>query len=57
MTLLALPSRGLRKPIGHRLHQLLQQRTAILKQRVAQAQLDGFQIVDSLLGPLPTDEG
>ena len=57
MTLFALLSLDLRKPIGHRLHQLLQQRTAILEQRVAQTQLDGIQIVGSLLGPLPTDQG
>ena len=57
MALFALLSLGLRKAIGHRLHQLLQQRTAILEQRVAQTQLDGFQIVGSQLGPLPADQG
>ena len=57
MTLWALLSLGLRQPIGHRLHPLLQQRAAILEQRVAPAQLDGFQIVGSLLGPLSADQG
>ncbi len=57
MTLFALLSLGIRKRISHRLYQLLQQRAAILEQRVAQAQLDGFQIVDSLLGPLLADQG
>lgn len=57
MTLLALLGRGLRERVGHRLHQLLQQRAAVLEQRVAQPQLDGFEVVEALLGPLPADQG
>ena len=57
MTLFSLLSRGIGKPIGDRLHQLLQQRPTILEQCVSQAQLDGFQIVGALLCPLPADQG
>ena len=57
MTLFSLLSQGIGKRIGDRLHQLLQQRPAILEQRGSQAQLDGFQIVGALLCPLPADQG
>ena len=43
--------------LGRRLHQLLQRGAAILEQRGAQPQLDGFQIADAQLLPLPLDQG
>ena len=51
---------GLRDGRGGRLHQLLQQRAAILEQGGPQTQLGRLQIVDALPGPLPAhqvDEG
>ena len=40
-----------------RLHQLLQRGAAILEQRGTQPQLDGCQIADAQLGPLPLAQG
>ena len=57
MAFFALPPLGLRQPIGHRLHQLLQESAAILEERMAQTQFDSLQIVDALLGPLSADQG
>ena len=56
MTLFALLGLGIRERLGHRLHQLLQQNTTVLEQGVAQAQLDGFEVVEALLSPLPADQ-
>ena len=57
MTLFPLFSQAIRKRSGHRLHQLLQQCAAIPQERMAQAQLDGLQIVGALWGPLAADQG
>ena len=48
---------GLRKRIGHGLHHVLQQCTAVLVQCFAQSHLGGFQISYAVLRPLLPHEG
>ena len=57
MALFALLSLTIGNRTVQRLHQLFEQAASVLEQRAAQPQLDGFQIVDALLGPLPPNQG
>jgi hypothetical protein len=57
MTLFAFVSLSIWDALSYRLHQFLQQGAAVLEQRVAQPQLDGFQIIEALLSPLLANQG